>query len=186
MKRLVRKNHVGRHVVRLGEPLPDGAQSLEERSVKTTAFSGFSASLDGFAFCALEAEHLFFSRENARSPGCQLQNRVAVPVLPDKLLRKKLIDDEPPVVFVLVPSRAERLDGMVPEFADALRVRAHDDVDDVNNAEPLLRPRYGRQHYLRVNGDVDSSGFAGADIARAAVVAGISLAEKGEELLSRS
>ena len=44
----------------------------------------------------------------------ELQDRVAVSVLTDQLLGKEFVHDEAPVVLVLMPSRAEGLDLVMP------------------------------------------------------------------------
>ena len=43
----------------------------------------------------------------------------------------------------------------MPQFLDALCVRADDDVDDMDDAEPLIGPRHGRHEYPGIRGDVD-------------------------------
>src|SRR5512143_1637028 len=166
------------------DPLPERAQPLEERPVELSGPGGLSPPTDGNPLFAPDPGYLPVSGEYCGARRRTLEHGIASAVLPDKLLRKEFVHDETPVTFVPVPARAEGFDAVVTELLHALRVRSHDDVDDMKDPKPLSGPRHGRHEDPGIVGDVHRCDVAGADVAAAAVVGRIGLSEKGEELPS--
>src|ERR1700759_5531773 len=139
-KRLVVENHIGWHILRLGQFQPFGAQLLEKRAVgggkgllrrATRGFPLAAGLLQG-----AQAQGRLLAQELAALAGDR-QTAVACDVHRRKPMRDQLADDRAPGVAVMLLADAERGELVVAQAHDALVGLAEKNRDDMRLPEAL-------------------------------------------------